>query len=96
MAKKDSELDALEYQVRELKSRNRQLKRRIKELNRDLQTKSTPDEAIPEEAPKLDAAKKCPKCYGEVKFIHIVNRIIERCDDCGWRGKTKRAEKATK
>ena len=91
--KKDKELERLEAENRELKKLNRQLLKKLKQVNkgyrkvRDSDVDET-DEPEEKEDPKMEV---CPKCFErklkEVKFTILgkKEKIITICDSCGHR-----------
>ena len=92
MAKKkdDSEIDRLEQQVRELKSINRNLMRRLKKVDRHYkEVINEPEEDKP--AQEERTKRSCPECTrGEITEVNLLGRVFERCSVCDWRSKTKK------
>lgn len=91
MAKKkdDSEIDRLEQQVRELKSINRSLMKRLKKVDRHY--KDVINEPAEPEQEKEGTKRTCPNCErGEITEVDLLGRIFERCSVCDWRSKTKK------
>lgn len=73
-------------EIRQLKAENKQLKRRLQQLERakhiyhDLQ-----DVLEPEEKPKKEMCKVCTR--GELEELIIVGRLFQRCTICDYRSK---------
>ena len=92
MAKKkdDSEIDRLEQQIRELKSINRSLMKRLRKVDRhykEIINEPEEDNTIEDKATK----RSCPQCTrGEIAEVNLLGRIFERCSVCDWRSKTKK------
>jgi formamidopyrimidine-DNA glycosylase len=80
---KKPERSELEY----LKGENRQLKRRIKhlqkELNRALANPPLPEEK--EEKEKVITKERCPDCGNKLESINLPIKIIHICKECGYR-----------
>lgn len=68
--------------IRQLKSENRQLKKRIKQLEKQFYTKI---EKIEEENPKLELCPSCGK--GTLDCVVVAGRTFTRCDTCEYRTK---------
>lgn len=76
----EDRVEELEQQIRELKSINRHLMKRLKKLDRGFKY----DEIYDED----DVSNKnmCPDCSrGELIEIFIINRKLTRCEICGYR-----------
>lgn len=88
---KEDPVEKLEKEVRELKSINRSLMKRIKKLNRGYRKeREEPKKEIEEKKPEPVAI--CPECgKGEVISHEILNRTWEECNSaaCSWRTETK-------
>jgi hypothetical protein len=68
--------------IRQLKSENKSLKQRIRQLERHFQPEEQEEEETTEEF------HICPACKeGTLSFIDIVGRIFEVCDHCHVRRK---------
>lgn len=91
MAKKktEDEVTRLEEQIRELKSVNRSLMKRLKKVDRHY--KDVINERD-EETPEKEGTKRtCPHCErGDVTEVDLLGRVFERCTVCDWRSKTKK------
>jgi len=92
MAKKkdDSEIDRLEQQVRELKSINRSLMKRLRKVDRHY--KEVINEPEEDRGPQEERGKRtCLHCSrGEITEVNLLGRVFERCTVCDWRSKTKK------
>lgn len=80
----------LEYQkgiVRKLKSENRQLKKRLKELDKRAHFY---EELVDEAVDEVEIKNSCPECnkgiLQEHDFVHI---IITKCNNCDYQKKRK-------
>lgn len=82
-------IEQLEKQIRELKSINRQLLKKLKVLNRGYHKFLIEDgenEAV-EEAQEI-AKKICWDCnIGNYELVIIANRRFRKCSECGKKGK---------
>ena len=91
MAKKrnEDEISRLEEQIRELKSINRSLMKRLKKVDRHY--KDTINERD-EEAPEKEGNKRtCFNCErGDITEVNLLGRVFERCTVCDWRSGTKK------
>lgn len=89
MAKKnkDDEVTRLEKEIRELKSLNRSLMKRLKKVDKGYK-EALEKEPEFDEAPFIPAKPKtCPECSQPVAIINIAGRKIEKCTHCTWRTK---------
>ena len=92
MAKKknEDEIDRLEEQIRELKSINRSLMKRLKKVDRhykDVINEREEDSDTEKERTK----RTCSHCErGELTEVNLLGRVFERCTVCDWRSKTKK------
>lgn len=93
MAKKkdDNEIDRLEEQIRELKSLNRSLMKRLRKVDRHYkEVINEPEETSTEE--EKGTKRSCPQCTrGEITEVNLLGRVFERCSVCDWRSKTKKS-----
>ena len=86
-----AQIERLERQVRELKSINKTLLRRVKNLNKGyykfLDEEEKAQEEALEEVPvnKKDADKDCWDCGGVFKVVLVHNRRFRLCQGCGKR-----------
>lgn len=85
--KTHSKAEHLEGQIKALKSENRQLKRRLRELEK----KSHFYEDIVEEAAEEVKIKNaCPECgKGTLQEVDLVHVIITKCDTCDYKKRRK-------
>lgn len=93
MAKKkdDSEIDRLEQQVRELKSLNRSLMKRLKKVDRHYKEVVNEREEEDAGSEKERTKRTCSNCErGELTEVNLLGRVFERCTVCDWRSKTKK------
>ena len=87
-------IDRLYKEIRELRSLNRSLLKRLKKVDRDYQKAldSTEDEELPrkfEEA--VQRAIACPNCSkGLLQVVELMGRQFSRCDTCDYRSKAKK------
>lgn len=88
--RKDDEITRLQKEVRELKSLNRSLMKRLKKVDRRIDYEEF---EIEEETPpkKKDKREGCPKCGQPLESITIVGRTIKRCTECKYRTKAERS-----
>lgn len=84
-------IDRLNIENKKLKSENKTLRRKLRELSKGYyRFMVAEDEAQEKEAAeqaKEVAQKLCYECHGEYKEIIVVNRRFRQCQDCGKRGK---------
>lgn len=96
--KPKDEVEELEQQVRELKSVNRALLRRLKKVDRNYKEVFEDKEQIENEYRKKAKEEKraertCAHCErGELTEIDILGRIFTRCTVCDWRSGAKKKE----
>jgi uncharacterized protein with PIN domain len=81
----DDEIEILRKEIRELKSLNRQLLKRLKKVDKGYKEIKEVEESFEEIIPKID---RCPYCEGIIKSTEftLVNgkkKNIKRCQDCG-------------
>lgn len=97
MAKKDTDVERLERENRELKRLNRQLMKQLKKVNKGYRKIREEDPVEEDENFEEEVQKeKCPKCYEpslEEKTFTIFGgktKTIKVCQECGHResGKT--------
>lgn len=80
-------IERLEKQIRELKSVNRQLLRRIKKLDR----KYKPDDLDEEPVKKVTVSHECPKCkLSNLREIVLGMRKYKVCNGCNYRTKVEK------
>lgn len=89
------EISRLERQVRELKSINRNLTKRLKKLEKGKDRYEDYEEDCKEEALKSNIKEikfnTCTQCKtGQIEIVDLGARKMEKCLDCGHR-KTKKA-----
>jgi hypothetical protein len=85
----EDQVESLERQLRELKSINRSLMRRLKNVSRGYRKYLSKDVDEPEE-PKREAQKICYDCgRGTMDIKIILNRRWRECSVCGKRTSTK-------
>jgi hypothetical protein len=78
----------LEKEIRELKSLNRSLQKRLKKLNKGYKAEEFDFEEKEKEDHRKDDSNKCPDCLkGHVVIIELGPRKQQGCNTCGWRGK---------
>jgi hypothetical protein len=96
--KPKNEVEELEKQIRDLKSLNRALMRRLKKVDRNYrETLSQSEKELDnEQDQKIEEAKSrrsCGHCErGELVEVNIVGRIFTRCSVCDWRSGVKKKE----
>lgn len=96
--KKDSgdEVSRLERQVRELKSINRNLTKRLKKLEKgkdryEEYEEDCQEEALEDKRQEPPTGNLCTECKtGQIELIDLGARKMEKCLDCGHR-KTKKS-----
>lgn len=88
---RDEYVESLEKEVKELKSLNRQLTKRLKKLDRNFKAVEQLTSQEKEEADKEIAKEKsqrCPACHeGKLHEIKIMDRILKKCSACEYRTK---------
>ncbi len=93
---RDDYLESLEREVKDLKSVNRQLMRRLKKVDRNYKAseeltdkdKQDDDKQVQKEA--KDRALRCPSCHeGRMLEIVVMNRCLRKCDKCEYRTKAQ-------
>ena len=92
MARKNreqSDKERLEKLVRELKSENRQLKKRLGRLTKGYRKYLDKDDTIEEENSPIITKKLCYDCNGELIKIEMLGRSWRICNGCGKRTTTK-------
>jgi archaellum component FlaC len=84
-----SEVEYLRGQIRELESENRQLRRRLKTLDKKTHLYEGIVEAVAEEIkPNTEAETKCKKCkIGTIRFIDVKHAKFFVCSECHHREK---------
>jgi zona occludens toxin (predicted ATPase) len=99
MSKKKSkdEVEELEQQIRELKSINRALLRRLKKVDRNYKEifdeKDIENEHRKKAKEEERAKRACTHCErGELTEIDILGRIFTRCTVCDWKSGAKKKE----
>jgi hypothetical protein len=97
--KPKDEVEELEQQIRELKSVNRALMRRLKKVDRNYKDAfNESDKDVENEyrrkAKEEERAKRaCSHCErGELTEINILGRVFARCTVCDWRSGAKKKE----
>jgi formamidopyrimidine-DNA glycosylase len=88
-----AQIERLERQVRELKSINKTLLRRVKKLNKGYYKFLDEEERAQEEpiepVVNKNADKDCWDCGGLLKVVLVHNRRFRLCQDCGKRTHVK-------
>jgi chromosome segregation ATPase len=95
--KPKDEVEELEQQIRELKSVNRALLRRLKKVDRNYKEvfdeKEIEDEYRKKAKEEERAKRACTHCErGELTEIDILGRIFTRCTVCDWKSGAKKKE----
>lgn len=97
--KPKDDIERLEQQIRELKSVNRSLLKRLKKLDRNYKEMSDESERSVEDGHKEKAKEKerakrpCTHCErGFITEVNIVGRIFFKCTVCDWRSGAKKKE----
>jgi len=87
---KDKDIERLEAENRELKKINRQLLKKLKQVNKGY--RKVREEVEDDEPEEIEEEKEvCPKCYSksvkELKFSILgkKEKTIKTCEDCGHR-----------
>lgn len=92
--KPKDEVEVLEQKIRELKSINRNLMKRLKKVDRNF--KEVIDDSVEEDsvAQKEDPNKRtCPHCSrGEIAEISILGRVFLKCTVCDWRSRATKTK----
>lgn len=80
-------------EIRNLRSENRNLKKRLKALERKLYntSKVKDEEEIYEEPVEQIQLTRCPKCdKGHLNEVTVVGRVFSKCDSCDFRTKAEK------
>lgn len=88
--RKDDEITRLQKEVRELKSLNRSLMKRLKKVDRHVDYEEFENKEEDTSTKKKDKRIPCPKCGQPLESISVANRTIKRCTDCKYRSKAER------
>lgn len=87
----DDEIEKLQKEIRELKSINRALLKRLKKLDRNYEESLDREE---ETKYKEHVVHKNPACHhcgkGQLIDVDLAGRIFQRCDTCDFRSKTRK------
>lgn len=84
------EIEQLETEIKTYKSLVRQLRRQLKNLKKDIQTRPEPEEVSDIVNTPARRTARCPECDGKMEKVKLPNREFEKCEQCGWRTKTKK------
>lgn len=96
--KPKDEVEELEKQIRDLKSLNRALMRRLKKVDRNYrealnQSEKDLENDQEQKAEENKIRRACSHCErGELIEVNIVGRIFTRCSVCDWRSGAKKKE----
>lgn len=83
--RKDTEIERLEKENKELRIQIRSLLKQVKKYNHHVSN------TIEEFFEETHVSISCPECAkGKLKIVTIANRQFERCNICEYRGKTKK------
>lgn len=89
--KNHSETEHLRGLVKKLKSENRQLRKRLKELDR---RSHFYQDIIDEVAEEVEVKNVCPSCKkGIVEELNFVHIIVEKCNQCDYQKNRKPKKK---
>lgn len=94
----DDEISKLEKEIRELKSINRSLLRRLRKIDKGFHefVKESVDEKEeePNTQPDLTSRRQlCGSCgRSELTEVTIAGRQFKRCEVCGWRTKAEKKQ----
>jgi len=78
----------LEQKLRELKSINRSLSKKLRRINKGYRKLRSEPEEESEERSKPQP-NLCPDCKEPVRPVEVAGRKWESCRDCGWRSQVK-------
>lgn len=94
--KPKDEVEELEQQIRDLKSVNRALMRRLKKVDRnykDVIDEKDFENEYRKKAKEERAKRSCSHCErGEITEVNILGRVFGRCTVCDWRSGAKKKE----
>lgn len=95
--KPKDEIEELEQQIRDLKSVNRALLRRLKKVDRNYKeafdSKEIDNEYRKKAKEEERIKRSCTHCErGELTEVNILGRIFTRCTVCDWRSGAKKKE----
>lgn len=89
MARKnrDTEVERLEKEVRDLKSLNRQLTKRLKKIDRQFRKNLELEEEELRKPPKREKiVPDCPACFkGNLMDIELGSKLLRKCNTCAYR-----------
>lgn len=90
----DDEVERLQKEVRELKSLNRSLMKRLKKIDREYAEeieKANSERAQSEDVPSVQTRRSlCGHCgKGNIVTVDIVGRKFQKCDTCDWKSGRK-------
>jgi len=95
----EDEISRLEKEIRELKSINRSLLRRLRKIDKGFndyvkETEYVKEEEISRTKPNSTARRSiCGSCgRSELTDITIAGRCFKRCETCGWRSKAEKKQ----
>ena len=95
---KSESSEKLKDAMRKLRGENRQLKKRVAQLQKELNKANLfncladwdeEEPLIPQKEPEEVPADKCPKCKSEIVVIPAGIFEIRKCPDCGWKNRKK-------
>jgi hypothetical protein len=91
--KEEDEVEKLEKEIRELKSLNRSLLRRLRKIDKGFNEYVKEANHEEEEEPRTPPERRslCSSCgRSELTNITVAGRCFKRCELCGWRSKTEK------
>lgn len=90
---RDEYLESLEKEIKELKSVNRQLVRRLKKLDKQFKSIEQLTSGEREEADQeieKERVQRCPACHeGRMREVTFMNRKLRKCSSCEYRTKAE-------
>ena len=91
-----NELEALRAIVRNLRSENKSLKKRLNRFEKrskqyeDLESKIQDIEMDEDFSSVAENTKKCGRCSGKIKVVDLGIRTLYKCESCGHRETKKK------
>lgn len=93
--KERSEIELLKGRIRKLESENRAYRRENKSLKKKAHFHETTVEELAElrSIEEHEETQSCPQCgKGKVSSLDFVHLILETCDSCDYRKRTKKGD----
>lgn len=80
-----TDIETLEKQIRELKSTNRSLLKRLKKVDRSFRKTGSKEKDQESEYKEYNSIFLCPECHkGAIVVLPLGPRILNKCTVCDW------------